>query len=344
MTAGFSQDQIANLQAQLGLHISDASGVVELKRMSGGQSNPTYLLTIGDRRFVLRKKPGGAILASAHAVEREFAVMKALGTVDFPVPKMHWLCEDVSILGTPFFVMQYLDGRIFFDPTLPDLSPNERAAIHDAANAAQAKLHKIDFAAIGLTDFGKTGNYMARQIERWSKQYMASEIDRIDAMHELMQWLPANTPASDEVSIVHGDYRLDNLVFAKDSATVIGVLDWELSTLGNPLADFAYHCMAWRIPARGGFRGLAGTDFAALGIPDENSYVRSYCERTGRDAQSFAKDWSFYMAYNLFRVAAIVVGVAKRAAQGNAASADAHNVGKQAEPLAKLALSIALGR
>jgi aminoglycoside phosphotransferase (APT) family kinase protein len=336
----FSDDQLQALWSNLSKTLHSDFEEATIKRLTGGQSNPTYAIEASGQKYALRKKPAGAILASAHAVEREFAVMKALAMAKFPVPKMLHLFEDASIIGTPFYVMEFLDGRIFYNPTLPGLSNQERSAIHDAANATQAALHQVDFKAIGLGEFGKTGNYMTRQIERWSKQYQASETQRIDAMHALMEWLPANTPASDEVSIVHGDYRLDNLVFAMDSPTVIGVLDWELSTLGNPLADFAYHCMAWHIP-QGGFRGLAGTDFAGLGIPTEHEYVRRYCERTGRDAQSFAKDWSFYLAYNLFRAAAILVGVAKRASQGNAASSDAAAVGKQALPLSQLALKIA---
>ncbi len=321
-------------------------GKPSITRMTGGQSNPTYALSFSDgahvHQYALRKKPPGQLLASAHAVEREYAVMRALASVNFPVPTMHHLCEDASIIGTPFFVMDFLDGRILYDPTLPNMQPKERAAIHDAANATIAQLHQVNYTSIGLESFGKTGNYMARQIDRWTKQYQASEQTPIHAMHRLIEWLPANmpTPGDEKISIVHGDYRIDNLVFAKDSATVIGVLDWELSTLGNPIADFAYHCMSWHIPA-GGFRGLAGANLGELGIPDENEYIKRYCQRTGFDAESLKKDWPFYLAYNLFRVAAIIVGVAARAAQGNAASKDAAKVGTQAAPLAQLAWSIA---
>jgi aminoglycoside phosphotransferase (APT) family kinase protein len=309
-------------------------GPVAAEQFTGGQSNPTYLLTGSSGRLVLRAKPGPAakLLPSAHAVEREFRVITALGQAGFPVPRTHFLCEDESALGRAFYVMDYVEGRVLWDQSLPGMSARERGAIYDEMNRVIAMLHGIDPAAVGLADFGKPGNYFARQIGRWSKQYRASETERIDAMDELIAWLPGNIPEGEATAIVHGDFRMDNLIFHPGEPRILAVLDWELSTLGHPLADFSYHCMSWHIPP-GKFRGIAGLDLDALGIPRESRYIESYCARCGRGAIG---DWNFYLAYNLFRIAAILQGVAKRALEGTASSAQAQDAGSRARPLAEL--------
>ncbi len=317
--------------------IGPLAAPLEVAQFKGGQSNPTYLLTAGSRRFVLRRKPPGKLLPSAHAVDREYRVMKALADTDVPVARMYSLCEDDSVIGTAFYVMEYVAGRILWDPSLPGLVPAERARIHDEINRVISALHSVDPVAVGLGDFGKTGEYIARQVARWSKQYRASETERIEAMDRLIEWLPANIPAGDETRIVHGDFRIDNVIFHPDEPRVLAVIDWELSTLGHPLADFAYHCMTWRIPP-GVFRGLVGLDLPALGIPTEREYVAAYCRRTGR-AGIPAPEWEYYMAYNMFRLAAILQGVFARAVQGNASSAEAMQTGRAARPIAELAWS-----
>jgi aminoglycoside phosphotransferase (APT) family kinase protein len=319
----------------LAAHVAPLDGPLEIAQFKGGQSNPTYLLAAGSQRYVLRRKPPGKLLPSAHAVDREYRVIRALAGTDVPVAKAHALCEDDSVIGTAFYVMEYVAGRVFWDPGLPDLDPAARAAIHDEINRVIAALHSVDFGAVGLGDFGRTGEYIARQVARWSKQYQASETERIPAMDNLIAWLPENIPAGDESSIVHGDYRIDNVIFHPTEPRILAVLDWELSTLGHPLADFAYHCMVWRLPP-GLFRGLGGLDLAALGIPTEGEYVAAYCRRTGR-AGIEPSDWEYYMIYNMFRIAAIVQGVMARARQGNASSAQALETGRVARPLAELA-------
>jgi aminoglycoside phosphotransferase (APT) family kinase protein len=327
---------VAALGNYLRGHLPEAKGPWQVAQFKGGQSNPTYLLNAADgRRFVLRRKPPGKLLPSAHAVDREFRVMQALGQADFPVPRMRLLCLDESVIGTPFYVMDFVEGRILWDPLLPGMQPVERAAIFDAMNRTIAALHSIDYAAIGLGDYGKPGQYIARQVARWTQQYRASETERIVAMDQLIDWLPQHVPLGDETSVVHGDYRLDNVVFHSTEPRILAVLDWELSTLGHPLADFAYHCMAWRLEP-GQFRGLVGGDLKALGIPSEADYVARYCERTGR-APVAAADWEFYAAFNLFRLAAILQGVLARALQGNASSAQALEAGRRARPLAEAA-------
>ena len=317
--------------------IGPQDGPVEVAQFKGGQSNPTYLVTAGSRRYVLRRKPPGKLLPSAHAVDREYRVMKALAGTDVPVARMHALCEDETVIGTVFYLMEYVGGRVLWDPRLPDLSPPERARHHDEINRVIAALHSVDPVAVGLGDFGKTGEYIARQVARWTKQYQASETEKIEAMDNLIAWLPENIPASDETRIVHGDYRIDNVIFDPEEPRIRAVIDWELCTLGHPLADFAYHCMVWRIPP-GVFRGLGGTDLPSLGIPTEREYVAAYCRRTGRDGIA-ERDWEYYMAYNMFRIAAIVQGVMARALQGNASSAEALETGRAARPLAELAWS-----
>ena len=317
--------------------VGPQDGPVDVAQFKGGQSNPTYLVTAGSRRYVLRRKPPGKLLPSAHAVDREYRAMKALAGTDVPVARMHALCEDESVIGTVFYLMEYVGGRVLWDPRLPDLSPPERARHHDEINRVIAALHSVDPVAVGLGDFGKTGEYIARQVARWTKQYQASETGKIEAMDNLIAWLPANIPAGDETRIVHGDYRIDNVIFDPVEPRIRAVIDWELCTLGHPLADFAYHCMVWRIPP-GVFRGLGGTDLPSLGIPTEREYVAAYCRRTGRDGIA-ERDWEYYMAYNLFRIAAIVQGVMARALQGNASSAEALETGRAARPLAELAWS-----
>ena len=319
----------------LAANVAPLDGPLEIAQFKGGQSNPTYLLAAGRQRYVLRRKPPGKLLPSAHAVDREFRVIRALADTGVPVAKAYALCEDDTVIGTAFYVMEYVAGRVFWDPSLPGMEPAARAAIHDEINRVIAALHSVDYAAVGLGEFGRTGEYIARQVARWSKQYQASETGKIEAMDNLIAWLPENTPAGDEARIVHGDYRIDNVIFHPTEPRILAVLDWELSTLGHPLADFAYHCMVWRIPP-GMFRGLGGLDLAALGIPSELEYVAAYCRRTGR-AGIEPRDWEYYMVYNMFRIAAIVQGVMARALQGNASSAQALETGRAARPLAELA-------
>ncbi|BCW90276.1 hypothetical protein sos41_34440 [Alphaproteobacteria bacterium SO-S41] len=309
----------AKLRDYLKDHI-EVGASFEVRQFSGGQSNPTYLIETGGRKYVMRKKPPGKLLKSAHQVDREYKIMKALGATDVPVPTMRVLCQDEEIVGTDFYVMDFLSGRIFRDPTLPELAPAERTAIYDAMNETMAKLHKVDFAAVGLGDFGRPGNYFDRQISRWITQYRGAQTDEIPAMEELIKWMPDHIPPDDSVSIAHGDYRLENMIIKADRPEVLAVLDWELSTIGHPLADAGYNCMGYRLinPRQG---GLVNTDFAVSGIPSEEAYVRAYCARTGR---SFPiPDWEFYIAFSVFRLASISQGVYKRGLDGNASSENA---------------------
>jgi aminoglycoside phosphotransferase (APT) family kinase protein len=322
------------LEEWLAANLNGFAGPMTVSEFKGGQSNPTYRLTTSGASYVLRRKPPGTLLPSAHAVDREYRIIHALTETDVPVPRTFLLCEDESIVGTMFYVMDFLDGRIFFDPRLPEVSSNhERAAMFDAMNEVIAALHNVDYKSVGMANFGREGGYVTRQIDRWSKQYKASKTDSIDAMERLMAWLPAHLPAHDETTLVHGDYRLDNLVFHPTEPRVVGVLDWEIATLGNPLADFAYHVMAWRV-SPDEFRGLRKVDIAALGIPGEAAYVAAYAKRTGRDA---LPDWEFYMAYNLFRMAAILQGIMGRVRAGTAANPEAARMGVLVRPLADLA-------
>ena len=337
----------AALQAWLQHALPGFAGPLHVEQFKGGQSNPTFKLITPAAAFVMRCKPGpvAKLLPSAHAVEREYRVMAALAGRGVPVPQMLALCEDESVIGRAFYVMSMVEGRVLWDQSLPGLGRAERGAIYDEMNRVIAALHTVDVVAAGLSGYGKPGNYFERQIGRWGKQYMASITQPIEAMHRLMAWLPAHMPASaldqSKVSVVHGDYRLDNLVFHPSEPRVLAVLDWELSTLGHPLADFSYHCMAWHIPP-GAFRGIGGLDHAALGIPHEADYVARYCERTGlATPESLATDWNFYLAYNLFRMAAILQGIAKRVEDGTAASAQARQAGAGARPLAELGWSFA---
>lgn len=338
---------IPALERWLTAHLAGFRGPLQVEKFAGGQSNPTYRLITPARSYVMRAKPGpvAKLLPSAHAIEREFRVMSGLAGTDVPVARMHVLCEDESVIGRAFYVMEHVDGRVLWEQSLPGMSPAERRAHYLEMNRVLAALHKVDFRAAGLGDYGKPGNYFERQIGRWSKQYQASITQPIPEMDRLIEWLPAHIPtmARDEsmVSIVHGDYRLDNLMFHPSEPRVLAVLDWELSTLGHPLADFSYHCMSWHIPP-GMFRGIAGLDIAALGIPSEQEYMALYCEHTGfATPEALMADWNFYLAYNMFRLAAILQGIAKRVEDGTASSAQARQSGAGARPMAELAWSFA---
>jgi aminoglycoside phosphotransferase (APT) family kinase protein len=321
------------LERWLEANVPGYAGPVTITPISGGQSNPTYRLATPGRDYVLRRKPPGELLPSAHAVDREFRVMAALAGSAVPVPAMHGLCTDESVIGSMFFVMDFVSGRHFMQPADPALSPTDRRALFGSMNATLAALHAIEPDTIGLSDFGRPGHYIARQVARWSKQYRASETQPIAEMDRLIDWLPANLPPEGATAIVHGDYRLDNLIVAADAPRIAAVLDWELSTLGDPLADLAYHCMAWRFSPEL-FRGVAGVDLAALGIPGEAEHVAAYAHHRGLDN---VPHWRFYMAYNMFRFAAILQGVWHRALQGNAVGPDAQAMGAKVTPIAELA-------
>ena len=337
------QFDVGVLQTYLASRIPDFAGPLTVELFKGGQSNPTYKLTTPKRTYAMRAKPGpvAKLLPSAHAIEREFRVLSALAATDVPVPQVYCLCDDESVIGRAFYVMQFVEGRVIWNQSLPDMSKAKRAEIYDEMNRVIAALHSVDYAAIGLADFGKPGNYFARQIGRWSKQYQASETEKIDEMDRLIEWLPKNIPPGDETTIVHGDYRMDNLIFAPDEPRILAILDWELSTLGHPLADFSYHCMTWHIPP-GQARGIAGMDLAALGIPDEAAYIRRYCERTGRDPVELRRHWDFYLAYNMFRLAAILQGIVKRVVDGTASNAAAPETSERVRPLARMGWECAL--
>jgi len=311
-------DQAA-LAPYLEAEIPGFSGLLSIEKFKSGQSNPTYLLTTTSGRYVLRAKPPGQLLKSAHQVDREFRIMKALAGTAVPVPEMLHLSPEDSPIGRMFYVMGYVEGRIFWDPALPEIASNtERAAIYDAMNATLVALHDVDPAAVGLGDFGRPGSYFERQLGRWTSQYRATETGALPDMDRLIHWLEAHIPPDDGVvSLVHGDYRLDNMIFAPDRPQVLAVLDWELSTLGHPYADLAYQCMQWRLPHASGFRGLGGLDRRAIGLPSEEDYVAAYCRRRGIGGIA---DWMFFLAFSFFRLAAICQGVYKRALDGNASN------------------------
>ena len=313
----------AALAEYLGKHLPGFAGDLTLLQFEGGQSNPTYRLESGGRHYVLRKKPPGILLKSAHQVDREYRVMKALRGTDVPVPEMHLLCEDDSVIGTPFYVMEWVDGRVLVDTGLPEFTRDERTALYDDVVRVLAALHRVDPEAVGLDHFGRPGNYYERQISRWSRQYEASKTDDIAEMDALMEWLPANVPASDESGVVHGDYRIGNLIVHPTEPRISAVLDWELSTLGHPLGDLAYFCQGYRGKAAPGDT-LVGADLEALGIPDEQAVLKRYCGLTGR---SGIDHWEFYMVFVMFRSAAIVQGVYKRGLDGNASSERAREYG-----------------
>ncbi len=331
------------LQAYMAGHIEGFAGPLTASRFNGGQSNPTYLLTTPGRQYVMRAKPGpvSQLLPSAHAIEREFRLQSALAGSAVPVTRMHCLCEDESVIGRAFYLMDFVDGRIFWEQSLPGLEPAERSALYDELNRVIVALHTVDFNALGLGDYGKAGNYFSRQVDRWTRQYRASSTGDIEAMERLIEWLPHHVPHEEQpqVSLVHGDYRLDNVIFHPSEPRILAVIDWELSTLGHPLADFAYHLMSWHIVPGGAMRGLAGIDLQALGIPLESDYVKSYERRIGR---SVAGDWNYYLAYNLFRIAAILQGIARRVEEGTASHPQAAEYGRQARPLAELGWQFAL--
>ena len=329
------QFDVGALTEYLKAKVAGFGGDLAIAQFKGGQSNPTFKLSAGGRHYVMRSKPGPAakLLPSAHAIEREFRVQDALSKAGFPAARMFNLCEDEAVIGRAFYIMEMVEGRVLWDQSLPGMSNSERAAIYAEMNRVIARLHGIDYKAIGLESFGKPGNYFARQIERWSKQYRNSETEKIPAMDKLIDWLPKNIPAGDQTAIVHGDYRLDNMIFHPTEPKVLAILDWELSTLGHPMADFSYHCMSWHI-APGQFRGIQGTDFAAVGIPNEARYIAMYAANTGKPVNT--GDWGFYLAYNMFRMCGILQGIMKRYVDGTAASPQALDAGRRAKPMAEM--------
>lgn len=321
---------IKKLEAYLNVAMPEFKGPLTVEKFTGGQSNPTFKITASSGTYVLRRKPPGELLKSAHAVDREFKVINALQDTDVPVPKTYLLCEDDTIIGSMFYIMEYMEGRIFWDSSLPELATNaERTAIYDEMNRVLAAMHSVDIDAVGLRDYGAPGNYFERQINRWIKQYRASETETLESMESLIKWLPENIPADDgTVALAHGDYRLDNIMFHPTEPKVIAVLDWELSTLGHPLADLAYQCMGWAMPG-----SLLGVDRKALGIPSDEDYIAAYCARTGRAG---IDNWNFYLAFCYFRLAGIVQGIKKRALIGTASSDEAKARGEMVKPLADM--------
>ena len=320
----------ANLQPWINEYVPNAGKIKAIEQFKGGQSNPTYKIITESKNLVLRRKPPGKLLPSAHAVDREYKVITALYETDVPVPKTYGLCEDEDVAGTAFFVMDFLDGDLFWDPMIPSMTNRDRTEIYKNKNKTLAKLHSVDYKKIGLEDYGKPGNYVARQVSRWSKQYRASETDNIEAMNNLIDWLPKNIPDDDETTIVHGDYRLDNMILKNNE--VVGILDWELSTLGHPIADFSYHCLSWR--TQEAFWDQA--KLKELGIPSEREYMEMYCENSGKD---LSNNWEFYMAFNMFKIAGILQGILGRVRDGTAASKHAEERGNMVFPLSEAAWS-----
>jgi len=337
LTASVEILDSAVLGPYLEANVAGFSGLVSIKKFADGQSNPTFRIRAASGEYVLRRQPPGRLLKSAHAVDREYRVLAALADTAVPVAEVYHLCEDRDIIGSMFYVMEYCNGRIFWDSAIPEVGKVERAAIYDEMNRVLAALHQVDVEKVGLGDFGKSGSYFKRQYDRWSSQYRASELRPIEAMERLIAWLGEHLPADDgQASLVHGDYRLDNMIFGAKEAGVIALLDWELSTLGHPFADVGYQCMQLRLPAQvGNISGLRGRDLAELGIPTEEEYVAKYCERMGIDG---IENFGFYVAFSFFRLAAIVQGVAKRAVDGNASNKNAAQLGEYVEPMANLAL------
>ena len=327
------------LEAYLHTHLKRLDGPLSICQFEGGQSNPTFLLESGGRKFVLRKKPPGRLLPSAHAVEREYRVMRSLAGTDVPVCSMLLLCEDPEIIGTPFIVMEHVQGRVFHDPTLPGVDPEDRAAIYSHMGEVLVALHAVLPGDIGLGDFGRPGNYYARQVSRWSRQYEASETRSIPAMNRLASWLPENIPESDETRIVHGDYRLGNMIIHPTEPRIVAVLDWELSTLGHPLADLGYNLMTYYLPSRRN-PTLVRNDPALTGIPSRQDQLEAYCRLSGRDA---LMHWNFYLSFSMFRSAAIGQGVYKRGLDGNASSSKALELGREVESTANIAWAVANG-
>ena len=339
MTALTGSFDEARLAGWLANNMPGFAGPLHARKFETGQSNPTFRLEAASGTYVLRRKPPGKLLKSAHAVDREYRVLAALRDSAVPVPKVHVLCEDDTVIGSAFYVMDFIAGRIFWDPALPGIDSDARSDVYDEMNRVLAALHGIDVAAAGLADFGRPGNYFARQLARWSDQYRASETQALPDIDALMGWLEAHVPPDDgSAAIVHGDWRIDNMIFAADSARMVAVLDWELSTIGHPVADLAYQCMQWRLPHDGAFRGLAGADRTALGIPTEDDYVARYCSRRGIGA---IDDWPFYLAFSFFRLAAILQGVMRRALDGNASNPDrARLLGAAVPVLGRMAVAL----
>lgn len=327
---------LTTLLPYLEAHIEGFAGPMQVEKFSGGQSNPTFKITAKSGLYVLRRQPPGKLLPSAHAVDREHRVLKALAGTDVPVARVFHLCEDPAVIGSMFYVMEFLEGRIFWDAALPEVGKDERSAIYDEMNRVLVALHSVDIEKVGLSDYGKPGNYFRRQFDRWSSQYRATELDRIEPMEQLMAWLESHIPEDDgRVSLVHGDYRLDNLMLHPTKPRAIALLDWELSTLGHPFADLGYLCMQMRMPVVGTVSGLRGKDLKTLGIPSEREYVATYCQRMGIEK---IDNFSFYVAFSFFRLTAIIQGVAKRAIDGNASNKNAAEMGQYVAPLAELAL------
>jgi aminoglycoside phosphotransferase (APT) family kinase protein len=328
---------VGALERYMSRHVEGFSGRLTVRQFRGGQSNPTYYMR-AERggEYVLRRKPPGKLLPSAHAVDREYRVISALAGTGVPVPRTYVLCEDPDVIGTAFYVMEYVHGRVIPDPRLPGLTAAERAAVFDSANDVLARLHTVDWQAIGLADFGRPGAYIARQVHRWTQQYRASETEHIEAMERLIEWMPAHIPEADETTLVHGDYRVGNMLIHPTEPRVAAVLDWELSTLGHPLGDLAYHCIPFRLPHEV-FEGFAGETRPA-GIPSEEAYLEAYCKRTGRAS---IPDWEFYLAFAIFRLAGIAQGIMGRVVAGTANDPNAVERGRRARPLAETAWSIA---
>jgi aminoglycoside phosphotransferase (APT) family kinase protein len=328
----------ARLECYLRERMPDFRGPLTVRQFVGGQSNPTFMLETPDARFVMRKKPPGTLLPSAHAVEREYRIIKALAATDVPVPRAHLLCEDTAVIGTAFFVMDFVDGRIMRDPMIPDSNPRERTACYDSMNDVLAKLHRVDFRAVGLGDYGRPEAYVQRQLARWTKQYEASKLDEIPEMDRLIEWLNARIPA-DETTVAHGDYRIENLIFHPVEPRVVAVLDWELSTLGHPLSDLAWACRAYHCPPGiDGVSSFQGIDLAAMGFPSEQEFIDAYCRRVGRAS---VPDLTFFVAFSFFRGAAIAQGIAMRAKLGNASGPDAALRGAKARQTAEIGWAIA---
>ncbi len=326
---------VSALERYMRERVEGFSGSLEVRQFRGGQSNPTYHVSAGGREYVLRRKPPGKLLPSAHAVEREYRVITALGTTGFPVPRTFALCEDDAVIGTAFYVMACVHGRVITDPAIPGVAPRERRLIYESLMDVLARLHTADWQALGLADFGRPGNYFARQIHRWTQQYRASETEKIESMERLIPWLPAHIPAGDETALVHGDFRLGNVIIHPTEPRVVAVLDWELSTLGHPLADLAYYCLPYRFTRE--WEGLADKDLTALGIPTEQDYVAAYCQRAGRAAIA---DWEFCLAFAMFRLAAIAQGIMGRVVAGTANDPNAQERGRRARPLADSAWAL----
>ena len=338
MNDGVHTLDIEKLSDYLTQQLDEFTGIKKSKKFNTGQSNPTYLLETAEKKYVLRKKPPGELLPSAHAVDREYRIIKALEETKVPVPRTVFLCNDESIIGTIFYVMEFVDGRIFWDPTLPEIDENKRMKVYEETVRIMAELHKIDVEKAGLLDFGKPGNYFERQVGRWIKQYRAAETESYPEVETLIAWLEKTMPDDDGlISIVHGDYRLYNMIFDHEEESMLALLDWELSTIGHPYADLAYQCMNWHIPQIGITPGLAGINLQKLGIPSEDDYVSNYCSKMGINS---IPNWSFYLAFGFFRLAGIAQGVYKRSIQGNASADNAKELGAAVPILGKIALSI----